>query len=406
MMLLLHPREATLLRYAAGSAQDTARRRVASHLADCDKCRGTVQSTRELRVALASGGAVGAPDPLLQRILQSRMQGERVILPVEAPVPMVSFAPPPRPRSDFQFPRPIVMVALGSAAAIALFSVGVDTWSARTIERAGGGNPALRAPEPQAIDRTIPRAGPFNPARLRPVSLRYGQVRYMGTNPVESRETLGIKLVRDGAAGNDWIAITEDGDPGARKPDSIWINAETLEPSKWGWKSTRYGFGFSEVYGIRKNRLEEQFRVQVPEGGSLTSARADSFAKWGSFSSLRNRDTSYAMPVGRPASLMSEAHFVAAMMAAPLAIGWQGAFAHPAVGRSKVVRFFDERTVTITGTQRVITPAGVFDCWEGTVRRNGYDRTQWYRKSDGLFVGESTGDGSPMRLRTVLLSEE
>ena len=71
-MTLLHPRETTLLRYAAGSAAESMRRRVATHLAECERCRRVVTSTRELRVALGSGGESVSPESLLTRVLTSR----------------------------------------------------------------------------------------------------------------------------------------------------------------------------------------------------------------------------------------------------------------------------------------------------------------------------------------------
>lgn len=86
-MTLLHPADADLLGFADGSADDTIRRHVASHLADCDRCRRAVQGYREVRSILHAMPAE-APEPLLGRIRASRDAGARAIFPTATdPVP-------------------------------------------------------------------------------------------------------------------------------------------------------------------------------------------------------------------------------------------------------------------------------------------------------------------------------
>lgn len=83
--MILHPRFATLARFAAGEPGDDARPRLAAHLQGCARCRGTVASLRR-----ASADARQAPVPApgedaLERILARRAAGERVILPAAEP---------------------------------------------------------------------------------------------------------------------------------------------------------------------------------------------------------------------------------------------------------------------------------------------------------------------------------
>ncbi len=398
MMLLLHPREATLLRYAAGSAKETARRQVASHLADCDRCRGTVQSTRELRATLASGGAVGAPDPLLQRILQSRVQGERVILPVEAPVLQPGFAAP-NTRVGQPTIRPAFWLVLTGVAVAAVAVVGSDRYEKSLVARMGGSAASFAARAPRLkLDPKVPSAGPFAAARLRPVQLRYGQVRYSASGPLESVQSSALRFVRSGTPGSDWIAITTM-DTREGGPDSIWINGETLEPAQWREKEFYKRGGSVSTYRMHGNEIAVDRRFKLPTGVVMTRARADSLARtWGS------SDTTYSLAEPHPTILLNQAHLIVAMMASPLAVGWQGAFAYVSVGRKKASTY-GKRTIRITGTRQIVTPAGVFDCWEALLRTDNYERLQWYRKSDGLFVGESYGTRNDVMARTLLLSE-
>ncbi|HPF61759.1 MAG TPA: hypothetical protein PLI93_06825, partial [Gemmatimonadales bacterium] len=110
-----HPHEAALLRFLDGSGADLERKRVAHHLADCQRCRDLVQGHRRVRQALVPV-ASSAPPALLDRVLATRAAGEGVILPVDVE---------PGPRREWRIPFSTRRVALGVLAASAVLAVGV-----------------------------------------------------------------------------------------------------------------------------------------------------------------------------------------------------------------------------------------------------------------------------------------
>lgn len=411
-MMLLHPREATLLRYAAGSAQETARRRVASHLADCDRCRSTVQSTREIRVALASGAAVGAPDLLLQRILQSRMQGERVILPAETPAPRVTFATPNTPATTART-RPVYWLLLGGVAAIGVVQVGSTMFENAMLRNAGvvTGSEAHRpivtdAERRQQLirERSIPAAGPIVASRLRPVTLKYGYVSYSGTTPYESGGGSTYQIVRNPSNSNEWILITTRDARyfKMRGPDSIWINGQTLEPTHWNERFTNYGARIENSYWVSNGQMRHVRRVALLPGTSANDSLRPRREKY-----YRPTDTTFMLSEqgGFATRVQNQAHFIATMMAIPLELGWRGRFTS-----SGCCDFAGPGTsgkLVITGSHTAITPAGVFECWEAAERYGAGFRLRWFRKTDGVFVGESAGDVNGMsRSQTLLVAEE
>ncbi|MEO5800132.1 MAG: hypothetical protein ABIS00_11900, partial [Gemmatimonadales bacterium] len=375
MMLLLHPREATLLRYAAGSAKETARRQVASHLADCDRCRGTVQSTRELRTMLASGGAVGAPDPLLQRILQSRVQGERVILPVEAPVMQPAFSAPrlnsPSGASNDKFMRPAFWLVLGGVAAVALVQVGANAFENAIVQSRSGIQeaPANHTPptpaEVQARllkQQSIPAAGPINPSRLRPVTLKYGSVVYDRGARMETFPGESYKIVRSGAQRSEWILISQRGD--YRKPDSVWIDGTTLEATAWHSEFSNSGVNVRRNFTMKDGVVHFQRSYMPKKGGAvLSDSLLRKLDRW-----YRPIDSTYTpRHLGPPArGVQNNVHFIALMMTMPLTEGWRGRFAELSSPDGYYNSFLQNNTVEITGSHTVITPAGVFDCWEAS----------------------------------------
>ncbi len=87
-----HPSLDVLSAFAAGELAAAAHRRTADHLRECATCQESLRFVRTVSAAPAADSRV-ASDALLARILASRAQGERVILPAEVPpVPQRSWA--------------------------------------------------------------------------------------------------------------------------------------------------------------------------------------------------------------------------------------------------------------------------------------------------------------------------
>lgn len=104
------------------------RDRVRTHLADCPSCRRTLSFTREVRRVAAQVTAPSAP-AILDRILDRRAAGERVILPV----------------AEAGIPRRRLLVPLAAGATL-LAAVAM----AAQLVMSGNGDGPARAPAPEA----------------------------------------------------------------------------------------------------------------------------------------------------------------------------------------------------------------------------------------------------------------
>lgn len=87
MKLGRHPGYASLNRFADGELSPRRHRRVASHLAGCSRCRQEVAFIRHAGKLARSLEPPTMPDDILDRILEARADGSRVLLPLESPGP-------------------------------------------------------------------------------------------------------------------------------------------------------------------------------------------------------------------------------------------------------------------------------------------------------------------------------
>ena len=85
-----HPLYRTLNRFADGELSPRRQRRVAAHLADCSRCRREVSFIRNAGELARSLDTQKVRQELLDRVLERRAEGERVLLPVEPPGAMPS----------------------------------------------------------------------------------------------------------------------------------------------------------------------------------------------------------------------------------------------------------------------------------------------------------------------------
>lgn len=104
-----HPGEATLLAYAAGGLGEGLSLVVASHLAFCPQCRGTI----------VEGEAVGGT--LLEDLAPAALEGgarERMLALIDKTAPLPAPAAAPRPAADPLVPAPLAAYLGRSLAAI------------------------------------------------------------------------------------------------------------------------------------------------------------------------------------------------------------------------------------------------------------------------------------------------
>jgi thiol-disulfide isomerase/thioredoxin len=80
-----HLTDADIERLAHAGIADDASSRVRSHLEHCARCRARIQDRRELSATIATLEGPVAGDTLRARIHARRVQGEKIILPVDAP---------------------------------------------------------------------------------------------------------------------------------------------------------------------------------------------------------------------------------------------------------------------------------------------------------------------------------
>lgn len=86
-----HPTFERLSRYAHDELVGRRRARVAAHLSRCEACRGGVRFVQALREAarqLSEPDETDRAEALLRRVLARRAAGERVILPLNGPIPI------------------------------------------------------------------------------------------------------------------------------------------------------------------------------------------------------------------------------------------------------------------------------------------------------------------------------
>jgi len=85
VLFFRHPGYATLNRFADGELEPGEYRRVSAHLAECGRCRREVAFIRKAGTLARSLETPPPPKELLDRVLERRADGERVLLPLESP---------------------------------------------------------------------------------------------------------------------------------------------------------------------------------------------------------------------------------------------------------------------------------------------------------------------------------
>lgn len=118
-----HPGFAALNRYVDDELDEQNRAHVAAHITGCTRCRETVDRIRALGEAARTLPQPGAPGELLDRILERRAAGERVILPTDTPG-----RPRRRPRVPARIAAAIATVV--AAGALALLAPEVEAGDA------------------------------------------------------------------------------------------------------------------------------------------------------------------------------------------------------------------------------------------------------------------------------------
>lgn len=407
-----HPAPRRLLDFLDGRLDDVVRRRVASHLADCQRCRDQVQGLRRVRTALAPDGTEPSA-ALWRRILASRAAGEVVLLP------QVLDDAPPRAGGGWTTRR----LALGRyAAAAALLAATVlalrmalpalalrahftalsrtaaDFWSRSLVPDA----PAVLA----RID--APPARPVV-AGLRPLVARYEVRRYVDgvLVSVDSATTLTVQPM-----GRDWqVQVTESGDGTTRTMVAV-LDGQSLT-----------------LRTLRSLRAEP-YPDQPGVSGFIRSYRVDVLGDSLAITETitgRNRDQPRTARSGPdrfrgtipPGTVVDQGEWgvrAAQMTAVPLHRRWFGSFGflltseRSASGpHAEPVRAVSLYPISyrVVGEVTLDLPIGPTRAWQlerwTSDGADGLER-EYYRESDGLLAAQWTDPGISNRTEQRLLS--
>jgi len=323
-----------------------------------------------MRGELAEVKGPPADDRLLDRILESRRAGTRVILPLE---------------DGRRRPRVWLYASAVAAAAAAVvgiteltrpdgavsFDAAQDAWFVGDLAFAQSPiapRPAFHAVIPSRADR------------LHPVALHYLRTT---SGPMPMRVDIHVTLQHDSVEGvRAWraAAVRRSAD-GITSIDSSWVAADDLRPLR----RVAVEFPYRSFERIQVQQRFDGLRV----GGDMHAW------KGGAVNAHRTFDRQ--LPAAF-APYLSDGLVPLYHMAVPLERGW--------VGSASVLGWavrdndvFVSVGMRVDGEETVHVPAGEFACWRLAMDYNGRRSWYWVRKSDG--VGVRTLDSSDVRTRGV-----
>ncbi|MGD9523785.1 MAG: hypothetical protein AB7N73_07500 [Gemmatimonadales bacterium] len=407
-----HPHEAALLRFLDGSGADVERKRVAHHLADCQRCRDLVQGHRRVRQALVSA-ATSAPPALLDRVLATRATGEGVILPVDVESGR---------RREWRIPFSTRRVALGVLAASAVLAVGVmvvellprlpiaaareeTAWAfERLIEALGNPRPGgPQLPRPDAPPAVI------HPERMREFTAVYETRHFVGPTLV-AVDTSPLWTVRRNGPNWNVRSVVSSRRRSENPEDSLlFYHSETLQRSLTtldqrslrplastttvfqyhgrGSEQSRLGrVDTREVIRLNNTLKRERtnsVQFYTPDGSAY--AHTDS-AYWGLLPTLRAPEV---LGYFRDRDLL--------LLLVDMGRWWAGSFSRQVELRGRPGRGMEERLISsrVVGRRRLDLPIGKTDVWKVEHWLSDYpleDRDTYYRVSDGLLAAEVYGE--------------
>jgi hypothetical protein len=372
---LIHPTARALQRFADGELVDRAQSRVANHLADCARCRGSVRFSRSLAHDLRSLPDATPSASLIQHVIAERASGTRAILPNVAVV------------RHGRRSRRIVWVVGAATAAAALFIAPVfrDWYREREVTRVHAdtafaaddigsffSGSEVFAAQPAPTARELPPVN-LSGARFRPMRLEYAKLLELrnGATLTLGRGTLGLTTAR-----------VEDRD--AWRIVQRWRIADTVQVETLHVDRASLRL-LGRVLRVAPYRRYHGITVRQRLYG-------DSLLGW------MNTDEGLGRPIARhlPAAFspyVSDAMAPVALLGVPLTPTWKGevSLLGWAVRSNDV---FAPVTLAVEGEERITVPAGTFDSWRIALGVFGRRKTYWVRKSDGLGLRtrDETGD--------------
>lgn len=387
-----HPTESRLIGFLDGSLADGWRRKVAGHLAECQRCRDIVQAHRLHRLAL-TGEPSAAPAALFDRVLATRASGGGVILPVDLG----------RERRGSPFTRHHfkvgAMVAAGVAALVVLTRIPLPNMAlGRGLDGIGETlqevwSSALRtepyAGPPRLMERLDAPAAVLDPSRMRELTARY-ETRQFEDGELKSIDSGTVLRIRHD--GELWrISYRESGPDGNGAVTAAALDAHTLAVTTM----TRLLF----FAGTRRGGsvVTREYTMLGPTALRYRRTSSSNIAPpSGANRSKPRRPEVYEMTPseGAPLTFDDWGLRVALMTAMPIARNWFGALDDVNIydndrGRGYIAkRSTDSRRVR--GGETLTLPIGKVKAWR-VERWQSYGVVplrEYYRQSDGLLVAE------------------
>jgi len=322
-----------------------------------------------------------APPPraeVLERILESRARGARVVLPEVAP---------PAPRSWVRAAVPAALVALLLLLAIPFL---------RSPDSLIGDERAATEwlPMPVALAQTTVSRAPViefaNVGRLRPVTLEYARSWRDSAQQEVARTTTVVMLQK--TSGPAWLLVSRSsgvrGERALQSVDSVTLARADLRLLRRTAFVAPYG-RYDDI------RITQEFRGDSIRGQMIAT---------------RSGAVAARRPIARLLGPESEPYIAGAfgpvlLGAIALDAGWRGkaSLVGWAVRDDDVTMPIELRVV---GEGVVTVPAGRFDCWQLEVRFGGSTLLAWVRKTDGVSVRSVEREVAGVTRETVLVAAE
>lgn len=355
---LLHPSRQQLVAFAAGN-ECASRSRVARHLERCSECRRFVGFTRRFAKAAALLSAPAPSEEVLLRALADRAAGARVILPTTIE--------PAREPLRGRATRAVALIVVG-----AILSV---WWSGRRVrgDFASANELLLAGIVGSAQAAPADRAGGALMHRLRALEVTYQ--RWFIDSATGRTIDAGKYDLRVAPAESrmwtltsTWREIEDQNDmQGARSwAESVTVAGSGLAPT-------------SRVVHVKPYRrwagiyINQRFRNDSVVGQMALDEDPTRRPIARDLSGQRERFV--ASEAVAPVYFMGVPLFLGAEFDVSL-LGW-------AVVPNDVLVTM---RMKVTGSDRIETPAGTFDCWRFVIRVGPETHYHWVRKSDGLGV--------------------
>ena len=322
---------------------------------------GLNEFAEAIQPELRSLSTPDASEALLQRILASREAGSRIILPLAT-------------QARRKGARRLIVGAV--AAAILLIAVPVVRQARSRPDHIASVSsflgPAVSAQRADGVALMLPPVRITRPNAIRPLLLEFARRVRDSSGKLNFERGLTLAVVPEDLNGTPAWRVTSV-NPVQTGPQRR-ISVETLYVARADLRLLRRAVHVTPYSRFQRISVQQQF-----QGDSVTGRMTTDGPSIGV-----GRAIARVLPA-RSEPYMTDAMAPLFFMSVPLSEGWTGSASLLgwAVRPEDVFRPIELR---VEGEERVIVPAGEFDCWRLSIQFDGNKISYWVRKSDGLGV--------------------